>query len=104
MTPTIPLEVLAVARSFADLDASTTLHAAEIELGHVHHARPHLAHARHLWRVDLPDHDELQARRDSEYQTGTEPMYTHALMAVFVVQLADGTYAADGAIYDDEPA
>jgi hypothetical protein len=103
MHPTIPLEVTAIARSYAGLDASAALYAVEITMGIVHREKPRLANALHLWRVDLPGHEAIEERNEKASVAGESPAYTSAMMSVFVVQLANGTYEADGALYDEDP-
>jgi hypothetical protein len=101
---TIPLDVLAIAKQFAGLGDDKDLSAVEITMAPIHREQPRLADALHLWRVDLPGCDEIAARRDYEWVRGVSPMYTHALMSVFVVQLANGTFEDAGGRYDVEPA
>jgi|GEM_PF-5499659 len=100
-TERIPFAVLATARSSAELDTSAGLSAVELTISDIHREQPRLTTALHLWRVDVPSSDAIATQRNHEYQAGMTPAYTSRLMSIFVVQLADGTYATDGALYDE---
>ncbi|MBA3824719.1 MAG: hypothetical protein H0X24_12595 [Ktedonobacterales bacterium] len=99
-TKAVPPEVLSTARAFAGIEA---LSACEIAIHEFHRPRPHLADAQRLWRVDMVGSEDIQERRDDEQRRGITPQYTQALMAVFVAQLADGTYTTAGVLRDEDP-
>ncbi len=97
-TKAVPQEVLTTARAFAGIEA---LYAGEMAISEVYRARPLLADAQRLWRVDMVGSEAIQERRADEQRRGSAAQYTQALMAVFVAQFADGTYVTAEVLRDE---